>query len=68
MVQVRLLLMQGIQVQSLLQEDSTYWGATQPRCPNYGACALRFVSHMCLEPVLCNKRSHRNEKPEQHKE
>ena len=44
-------------------------------CNNYWACALEPVSHsywahvpqllkpVCLEPMLCNKRSHCNEKP-----
>ena len=40
---------------SKLQEDSTCHGASKPTCHNYWACAL--------EPALCNKRSHRNEKP-----
>ena len=87
--------MQGIWVQSLVQEDPTCCGATKPMCHNYWACALEPVSHnywahapqllkpacsrahvlqllsphaatteaACLEPVLRNKRSHRNEKP-----
>ena len=50
-------------------------GATKPMCHNYWACALEPMSHNYwahmsqllkpahLEPVLCNKRSHRNEKP-----
>ena len=49
-------------------------GATKPMCQNYWACALEPTNHnywarmpqilkpVCLEPVLCNKRSHRNEK------
>jgi len=43
----------GTQVQSLVQEDSTRHRVTKP---------------MHLEPVLCNRRSHRNEKPRQHSE
>ena len=49
------LLLQGTQVQSLVQEDSTYHWAAKPMCHNYGACTL--------EPVRRNKRSHHNEKP-----
>ena len=55
-------------------------GATKPMPHNYWACALEPVSHnywvhvlqllkpACLEPVLCNKRSHRDEKPTHHNE
>ena len=50
--------MQGIQVRSLVQEDSTCHGATKPVRHNYRA---RFA----LEPVL-RKRSHGNEKPMRH--
>ena len=46
---------QVTRVQSLVQEDSTCHGATEPMCHNYWACAL--VS------VLYNKRSHCNQKP-----
>ena len=67
--------MQGIWVQALVREDTTCRGATKPVHHNYWACALEPVSHnywasepqllksIPLEPVLCNKRSHRNEKP-----
>ena len=47
--------MQGIWVQSLVQEDSTCCRATKPVPHNYWACAL--------QPVLCSKRSHCNEEP-----
>ena len=47
--------MQGTRVQCLLQEYPTCCGAAEPWQHNYGAHAL--------EPVLCNKRSHHNEKP-----
>ena len=62
-------------VPSLVREDSTCHGATKPMCHNYWACALEPTSHNYwarvpkllkpahLEPVLCSKRSHRNEKP-----
>ena len=67
--------MHGTWVRALVQEDPTCRGATKPVCHNYWACALEPMSHdywahapqllkpTCLEPVLCNKRSHRNEKP-----
>ena len=47
--------MQETGVPFLIQEDPTCWGATKPVCHNYWAQAL--------EPVLCNKGSHWNEKP-----
>ena len=46
---------QGTWVWSQVEEDSACFGATKPVCHNYWASAL--------EPVLCNKRSHSNEKP-----
>ena len=45
--------MQGTRVQALVQEDPTCHGATKPAC---------------LEPMLCNKRTHRSEKPAHHNE
>ena len=66
--------MQGTWVQALVQEDPTCRGATKPVRHNYWACSLEPASHnywahvsqllkpMCLEPMLCNKRSHRNKK------
>ena len=66
---------QGTRVQALIQEDSTCHGATKPMHHNYWACALESASRNYwvrvpqllkptrLEPVLHNKRSHRNEKP-----
>ena len=71
---------QGTRVQSLVQEDPTCHRATKSVCHNYWACALEPVSHnywahmlqlwkpACLEPVLLNKRSHHNKKPEHHNE
>ena len=47
--------MQGIWVQSLVQEDATCHRTTKPMFCNYWARAL--------EPTLCNKRSHHSEKP-----
>ena len=67
--------MQGTRVWALVREDPTCRRATKPLHHNYSACALEPTSHNywahvpellkppCLEPVLCNKRSHRNEKP-----
>ena len=67
--------MQGARVRSLVWEDPTCREATKPVRHNYWACTLELASHnywacvpqllkpMLLEPVLHNKRSHRNEKP-----
>ena len=67
--------MQGTRVRALVREDPTCRGATKPVRHNYWACALEPMSHNYwahvlqllkpahLEPVLRNKRSHRNEKP-----
>ena len=67
--------MQGTRVRALVREDPTRRRATKPVRHNYGACALEPASHnywahepqllkpALLEPVLRNKRGHRNEKP-----
>ena len=67
--------MQGTWVRALVQEDPTCRRATKPVRHSYWACALEPVSHNYrahmpqllkpthLEPVLCNKTSHHNEKP-----
>ena len=55
--------MQGTRVWSLVREDPTCHGATKPVRHNYWACVTQLLKPACLEPVLCNKRSHRNEKP-----
>ena len=67
--------MQGTRVRALVREDPTCREATKLVRHNYWACALEPVSHnywarvpqlrkpACLEPVLHNKKSHRNEKP-----
>ena len=67
--------MQGTRVRALAREDPTCCGATKPVRHNYWACALEPTNHnywadvpqllkpTSLEPVLRNKRSHRNEKP-----
>ena len=46
---------QGTWVRSLVQKDLTCHQTTKPVHRNSWACAL--------EPVLCNRRSHHNEKP-----
>ena len=67
--------MQGTWVWSLVREDPTCHGATKPVSHNYWAWVLEPASHnhwACvpqllkptrLEPMICNKRSHCNEKP-----
>ena len=67
--------MQGTWVRALVQENPTCQGATKPVRHNYWACPLEAASHnywarvpqllkaVHREPVLRNKRSHRNEKP-----
>ena len=72
--------MQGTRVRALVREDPTYHGATKPVRHNYWGCALEPTSHnywvhvlqllkpVRLEPVLRNKRNHRNEKPAHHNE
>ena len=67
--------MQGTRVRALGREDPTYRGATKPVRHNDWACAIQPASHNYwahvpqllkpagLEPMLRNKRSHRNEKP-----
>ena len=66
---------QGTWVQALVREELTCHGATKAVCHNYWACIVEPTSHnywahmpqllkpVCLEPMLCNKRSHCNEKP-----
>jgi len=46
---------QGTKVQSLGWKTSTHHGTMRPTCCNYWACTL--------EPMLCKKRSHCDEKP-----
>ena len=55
--------MWGTQVWALVWEDSTCYGATKPVHHSYRAHVLQLLKSKCLEPVLCNKRSHHNEKP-----
>ena len=59
--------MQGTWVPSLVQEDpnaaeqlSPYATTTEPALYSRRATT---TEPACLEPVLCNKRSHHNEKP-----
>ena len=53
----------GKQVRFLILEDPTGLGATKPVHPSYWACKPQLLKPMCLELVLCNKRSHCSEKP-----
>ena len=54
---------QGTQVWALVWEDPTCLGATKPVCHNCWTHVPQLLKPTCLEPVLRNKRSHRNEKP-----
>ena len=59
--------MQRTRVQSLVWEDLTCLRATKHMHHNYWACALEpgihnYWSPHTLDPMLCNKRSHCNEK------
>ena len=72
--------MQGTRVRALVREDPTCRRASKPVYHNYWACTLEPANHNYwarvpqllkptrLEPVLHNKRSHRNEKPAHHNE
>ena len=55
--------MQGTRVGALVREDPTYRGTTKPLRHSYWAHAPQLLRSACLGPVLCSKRSHRNEKP-----
>ena len=55
--------MQGTRVRALVQEDPTCCRATKPVCHNYWALMPQLLKPAHLEPVLCDKRSHHNEKP-----
>ena len=71
---------QGTRVRALVREDPACCGAAGPVSHNYWACALEPASHnywacvlqllklVHLEPLLCNKRGHRNERPAHHDE
>ena len=60
--------MQGTRVRALVWEDPTCHGATKPVHHNYWAHVPQLLKPVYLEPTLCNKRSHGNEKPAHHKE
>ena len=55
--------MQGTRVQSLVLEDPTCRGATKPMLHSYRAHVPQLLKPTSLEPMLRNKRRHRNEKP-----
>ena len=55
--------MQGTQLQSLVQEDSTWLRATKLVHRNYRVCVLQILKPACLEPVLRSEGSHHKEKP-----
>ena len=59
---------QGTQVQSLVQEDATHHGATEPAHHNYWAAVLPLLKPAHLGQMLRDKRCHRNEKPVHHNE
>ena len=59
---------QGTQVRALVQEDPTCHGATKQVCHNYWAHVPQLLKPGRLEPMLRNKRSHRDEKPTHHNE
>ena len=42
--------------------------ALGPACHYYWAHVLQLLKPVCLEPVFCNKRNHRNENPAHHNE
>ena len=60
--------MQGTWVRALVREDPTCHGATKPAIHNYWARVPQLLKPAHLEPVLGNKRSHRNGKPAHHNE
>ncbi|KAJ8788733.1 hypothetical protein J1605_005029 [Eschrichtius robustus] len=67
--------MQGTRVRALVREDPTCRGATKPEAREPQLLSLRSSAHepqllkpLRLEPLLCNKRSHHNEKPAHHNE
>ena len=60
--------MQGTRVWALVREDPTCRTAPKPVHHNYWAHVPQLLKSMCLEPVLCNKRSHFSKKPAYHNE
>ena len=57
------LAMQGTQVRSMVQEDSTCHGAMKPGYHDYWACVLQLLKAVSLEPVFRHRITHHNEKP-----
>ena len=55
--------MQSTWVRFLIWEDFICCRATKPMSHNHWAQVLQLLKPKCLEPMLCNKRSHCNEKP-----
>ena len=55
--------MQGIWVWALVREDPTCRRATKPASHNYWVRVQQLLKPTCLEPMLRNKRSYRDEKP-----
>ena len=55
--------MQEKLAQSLVREVPICHGATKPMNHNYPVYRLQLLTFTCVEPVLCNKKSHWNEKP-----
>ena len=64
--------MQGTRVQALAWEDPACCGATKPVPQLLSLCSRarepQLLKPAHLEPMLCNKRSHRNEMPVHHNE
>ena len=60
--------MQGTRVWALIREDPARRKATNPVHHSYWAPVPQLLKPERLEPVLRNKRSHRNEKPVHRKE
>ena len=59
---------EGTQVWSLVQEDSTYHGESKPMyswnyCPHSRAHELQLPKPACREPERHSKRSHRSDRP-----
>ncbi|KAI4565963.1 hypothetical protein MJT46_009338 [Ovis ammon polii x Ovis aries] len=54
---------QGTRVRSLVRDDSTCCGATEPGRHNYCTCVLQLQKPMHPEPVLCEEKSRHREKP-----
>ena len=55
--------MQGTRVRALVWEDPNCCRAAKPTSHNYGTWEPQLLKPARLEPVLRNRRGHRNEKP-----